>query len=250
MPFMEDVVLHCSLPYTEIMSGLRSSCFDTVGMLSPKDSDEDPALHIALGYLLCSIKDDVKSDAVLFLLNHGADVNSRNKFLFTPLHLAAEYRDLEEAQMLLDRGADINACNDNAETPMHKLLDHQSTEFEYDLDPRLVQLLVENGANVNAQDKDHTTPLYLAIERKSYEAARILLEHGAKPDVMRKNNELTSLHQLLLFYSDFSAREGLDLARLLLEHGASVNVHAWEKTPLHDASVMGTPSDRRASSRV
>jgi hypothetical protein len=160
--------------------------------------DEDPALHIALEYLACpyySMQADVKSDAVSFLLNHGADVNSSDNlnFLYTPLHLAAEYRLLEEAQMLLERGADINARAKWGSTPLHSLLrssNYMGEEHDY---LRFVRFLLEHGANVNAQDEYHTTPLHVAILFHSHKAARILLEYGAEPDMETKHGFTASL---------------------------------------------------------
>jgi ankyrin repeat protein len=207
------------------------------GNVNLRGRKEQTPLHLAISELGRS-----RSDAVSFLLKHGADVNSRNGDLCTPLHLAAKCELLEVSQLLLESGADIDARNDKGETPLHQLLEHRYPE-EYEntddvdpLDPRLVRLFVENSANVEAQDKGRTTPLYLAIERKSCEAARILLEHGAKPDVTREDDDQTSLQQLL-HISGFS--QDHDLARLLLEHGAIVNAHGRNhETLLHLAVSM------------
>lgn len=56
------------------------------------------------------------------LIDKNADVNSKDKFDSTPLHLASGYNPNEE----------------------------------------LVKFLLENNANVNAKDKDGWTPLHLA----------------------------------------------------------------------------------------
>jgi ankyrin repeat protein len=204
------------------------------GNVDVRGRREQTPLHITISEVW--LVDGNGSDMVSFLLKHGADVNSRNDDLCTPLHLAAKCELLEVAKMLLDSGADIDARNDKGETPLHQLFEHLVPEIKGSddvdhLDPRLVRLFVENGADVEAQDNDRTTPLYLAIGRKSCEAVQILLEHGVKPDVTKKYDDQTSLHQLL-YHSSFS--QDLDLARLLLEHGAIVNAHdRSHETPLH-----------------
>ena len=43
-----------------------------------------------------------------FLLDHGADVNARDRRGFTALHRAAEMGHLDVTQLLLDRGATPN----------------------------------------------------------------------------------------------------------------------------------------------
>ena len=43
------------------------------------------------------------------LLPAGADVNTKTKFMETPLHFAAENGQKEVAELLIDKGADVNA---------------------------------------------------------------------------------------------------------------------------------------------
>ena len=47
-------------------------------------------------------------DRVSFLLDHGADVNARDRRGFTALHRAAEMGHTDVATVLLDRGASPN----------------------------------------------------------------------------------------------------------------------------------------------
>ena len=53
------------------------------------------------------------------LLEHGADVTSRDDTHSTPLHLAASNPDLEIVRLLIKHGADVNARNRNNFTPLH-----------------------------------------------------------------------------------------------------------------------------------
>jgi ankyrin repeat protein len=156
------------------------------------------------------------ADAVLFLLKHGADINSRRDDLCTPLHMAASHRDLKVAQVLLEHGAEVDSLNDKGQTPLHVCLERKLdlTTYEDVLD--ITRLLLEHGANVNAQDKDNATPLLLAIQQEMYEVVGLLLKHGAEPNT-RNNDHATLL--LLAIQQDL-----YEIAGLLLEHGAEPNV--------------------------
>jgi ankyrin repeat protein len=55
-------------------------------------------------------------DFTNFLICKGVDVNIRDKFGNTPLHLV---EDEDTAKLLISNGADINAQNDNGNTPLH-----------------------------------------------------------------------------------------------------------------------------------
>ncbi|QOJ78899.1 ankyrin repeat domain-containing protein [Infirmifilum lucidum] len=52
------------------------------------------------------------------LLDRGADVNTRDKYGWTPLHYAADGGHLEVARLLLDRGADVNTRDNDGRTPL------------------------------------------------------------------------------------------------------------------------------------
>ncbi len=59
------------------------------------------------------------------------------------LHVAAEYQNLEAAQLLLDRGADLNAAGPGGQTPLF----HAVTQNE-DRGLPMVRLLLERGADL------------------------------------------------------------------------------------------------------
>ena len=69
------------------------------------------------------------------MISHGADVNAKN-ILFTPLHSAAEYGDLQMVRFLLDHGADANAKNALDATPAEI-----AAKAEH---PEIVKMLMEH----------------------------------------------------------------------------------------------------------
>ena len=99
-------------------------------------------------------------EAVKQYLAAGADVNAKDKWEETPLHLA---RTKEIVELLIAKGADVNAKDKYGRTPLH-----------YAVDREIAELLIANGANVNAKDGDGETPLDLT----NTEIADLLREHG------------------------------------------------------------------------
>ncbi|KAH8991188.1 ankyrin repeat-containing domain protein [Lactarius akahatsu] len=76
------------------------------------------------------------------------------------------------------------------------------------------------------------------MEQKSYEIARVLLRHGAEPNVKNEDGK-TPLHLLLerKFHDSDDVNDVLVVERLLLECGADVNARDEDNiTPLHLAS--------------
>jgi len=79
------------------------------------------------------------------LIQIGANVNTRNQYNETPLHLAASSKDLyvptKVMRVLLDNNADINAQDSWGWTPLHIAVVKQIVPS--------VEFLLENGSNMN-----------------------------------------------------------------------------------------------------
>ncbi|KAH9052837.1 ankyrin repeat-containing domain protein, partial [Lactarius vividus] len=157
------------------------------------------------------------------LVEHGVDVNARDKEQETALHLASYYGYVEAAEVLLDHDAQVNAENIRGQTPLHQAVLSSHDYRSFWMDPwdrkshtgravRLARQLLVRGADANAQNRDHETPLHLASRLRLHEMARILLEHGA--DVNVKNSEGESPLQLA------SGRKGRAMKRLLSRYSA------------------------------
>ena len=104
---------------------------------------------------------------VRLLVEHGADVNTKNSNGWTPLQVSCsmDMDRLEIAKILIQNGADLDSKSNDGETALH-----ESCCFGRWLATKL--LMVENGADVNARCKDETTPLHKACRnpwRDSFE---------------------------------------------------------------------------------
>lgn len=165
------------------------------------------------------------------ILQDATDVNSRDQWGFTPLHLS---QDAQTTALLIRRGADVNAQGagldpnfdfdptkfahmGNANTILSKI-----KEFGEDYAPlhlvdnvAVATVLIENGANIEAQTTYQETPLHKV---KTQALAALLLAHGANINARTAYNK-TPLHSAV----DKTKKEGFDLVELLVEKGADVN---------------------------
>ncbi len=148
---------------------------------------------------------------------------SRDEHGRTPLMVAADAGNLEEARRLLRTGANVNARVDSNDlqafiafiswmqdvpsrnvgwTPLHFAVQGGHSELAF--------LLLEHGANVGTVSRNGLTPLLIAVFRGRKDLVQQLLEAGARPAGPR---DLLAAIQ----------RRDPEIVRLLLDSGAAVN---------------------------
>ncbi len=112
------------------------------------------------------------SNAVSFLLAHGADINHTDNVGKTALH-AATTHNLLVFEELIKNGADVNAKDKNGYTPLHCIVLYQDSAHS-------CEVLLKNGAKVDARDNNGRTALwYAARHYRSLAVAEVLLKYGA-----------------------------------------------------------------------
>lgn len=118
----------------------------------------------------------------------------------TPLHIAAQWGQLEIAQVLLKHGADANTADHEGRTPLHAMTG-SATRLD------LLDLLITHGADPNHADQAGNAPLFLAaslIHHPGHDwgahdwLAEALLKHGARLDaftavILNREAELRGL---------------------------------------------------------
>jgi uncharacterized protein len=139
-----------------------------------------------------------KADAITALVARGANVNARESVLGeTAMIWAAAENHAAAIGTLASAGADVNARSNVLQFPQRDYGDGKSGRFT--VLPRggwtplmyaarqdardAIIALVKAGAGLNAVDPDGTTALTLAVINAHFEAATLLLDAGADPNV-------------------------------------------------------------------
>lgn len=194
------------------------------------------------------------AEAVAELIARGAQVNAREKWKGqTALMWAAAANRAAAAKVLIDRGADVNArsaavtpekpypANGNLVSVQPKgaytALLFAAREGAIDV----IRLLLARGAKIDAADPDNITPLVMAIINGHYDAAGVLLDGGANPNLADAWGRAAvyaaiDMHTLEPSTTRPAPKEvnrltGLDVARMALERGANANARLVKELP-------------------
>jgi ankyrin repeat protein len=129
-------------------------------------------------------KNEQKQAAITaeFLLKHGANINHKDKVEQTPLHCAVKVGNHYATELLINKGAKVNEINNQGGTPLH-LAAGSPAGAGWD---NIVKLLLENDADPNIQDNNGDTPLHLACKYKNIWGTKQLLEKDASTTICDK----------------------------------------------------------------
>jgi ankyrin len=262
-------------PYTPLSAAVTAGDYDIARMLCEDGADPDVSagknhdslFHYAVAYL--------DPRFVRLLLEQKADVDARDTWGLTPLHVAADGGDVIKAKLLLDFKADVNAQTRDGATPLFfamalghadfckVLLDHGARLDIYSacgLGKRdeAAALLKADSTLANRKDRRlRRTPLFWAARSGDPALSKLLLDHGADVNVrashvMGSSNVVTGPS---VWSESPSAGRGetplhvaaaygrLETARLLLARGADVSARdEIGRTPLHRAAAHHHPA--------
>jgi len=163
---------------------------------------------------------------VAFLVNHGAQVNSRTKTGITPLMDASNTGDTEALKYLVEHGAQINFADKDGRTSLSL-----AASQLYD---DIVIYLVAHDANIDSRDGEGRTPLMQAIAASSH-----LTMQTDKDRSVEEVNRLAIVNLLLGHHADvnFVDKSGwtplalaaqnnsIEIVTTLIKHGANQNIH-------------------------
>jgi ankyrin repeat protein len=120
----------------------------------------------------CSYQQD-NSYIAGILLDHGAEIETVNNDLRTPLMFACEYGRLNMTRLLVSHGAQVNKIDRLGRTAMIlAILDGYNTI-------EILQILLDAGADINIRDEDELSALDYAINNNNSEVEQFLISRGA-----------------------------------------------------------------------
>ena len=143
--------------------------------------------------------------ALKSMLKRGGDVDKRDGYGETALHIAVEEGHQKTVRLLLDSKADLNAKDTTfGKTPLLKAIEAEQTQ--------IAMLLLDRRADVNLADKTGWTPLARAAEHGQLEVVQSLLAHGADVNARTANGMTPLMHAFV--------RHHPEIVALLQEMGA------------------------------
>jgi ankyrin repeat protein len=145
-------------------------------------------------------------DTFRFLLDHGAQLESRGPSGLTPLMRAAASGRTEMMGLLLDKGADREARDFQGRTPLSQAAASGHCDA--------VKILAKDSAYLELQDNGGDTALALAASRGHTEVVKLLLRQGAGVETRDRSGQ-TPLSQA-------SMCGHLETVKLLLDAGADL----------------------------
>ncbi|OQR70842.1 death-associated protein kinase 1-like [Tropilaelaps mercedesae] len=148
------------------------------------------------------------TDAIQYLWEQKARINTQNKQGEYPLHVAARYGHRAAVKLLCSLGADINNVDEHGDTALHIAAWH---DF-----PAIMHVLCQAGALTHLRNKEGETALHAAASRGHTESVRCLLEAGAELELLDKH-ACSALHLAL-------RRHHVPVALVLLEAGCPNDV--------------------------
>ena len=126
-------------------------------------------------------------DMVKLLLDGGARIDADDTYDMQPLHHAASVGNLDAMHLLIERGADLGVIS-MVGTPLHEAAntDHADAAI----------MLLRSGADPSAVNEyNGWTPMWLAASEGHPQVARLLVQAGARNDiVLADENGITPLH--------------------------------------------------------
>ena len=184
----------------------------------------------ALHYAVCG--SDVSCEILSYLIEHGAEINAFTRHdNCTPLMFACKYGHLNAVSSLIEHGAKVNLQDAIGNTAVHYALSCSNGS------PEVLSRLMRDRAAVNsACTRDNGTPLMIACEYGHMNAVTFLIEHGANMDLQDKNGD-TALH--------YAVSAGA--VNTLLDLGA---LHLIPVCNKHGLTPLLQASNRRNSEKV
>ncbi len=174
-------------------------------------------VNIKNSYNLTPLHMAFTRDMAKFLMSGGACLKNSDEKM-TPLHSASLYGHKETAGFFISEGIDVNCPDEDGSTPLHIACEYGRCD--------IAEFFIDKGASINCKNASGESPLHKAVNNEKKEIVKLLINKGADVD-MKDNDGETPLHWSVSI-------QNMELTELLLSSGADVNVKDSEGlTPLY-----------------
>jgi len=183
-----------------------------------------------------AVRNDKFSTMVHLLLRRGSNVNFRNLYGHTALHIAAAHGNIHNAFLLLCNGADVNIVDHNGNSPLMYVIKDKPVDMTVETHRQVVQLLLSFGADVLLADKNGNTPLHIqaGLAEAAFDPyiALQLIQYGgysARRKTVSNTLEARNISGLTPYMVSFVSSYLL----LLLFITNCIYIYTYFNTPLH-----------------
>ncbi|KAJ5074031.1 ankyrin repeat-containing protein [Anaeramoeba ignava] len=137
------------------------------------------------------------AESIMYLLDHGANINAQNSRGFSPIFLAVRYESLQLVSILLEKGAQIDIMNWQGTSLLHfaSIIGNRSCVDALLNHPEMTQ------DTINKCKTDGKTPLHLAAQSGNLDVIKLLIQHGARVNEKYDNH---SILYIAILHGDYA----------------------------------------------
>ncbi|XP_014204459.1 ankyrin-3 [Copidosoma floridanum] len=139
----------------------------------------------ALMYGLVFDRQSMGKNNIVFNLLHYKGIDIHNGVDGLDLHEAVRTRDITKVKAVLRKGADVNEKNKFNETPLHVILKQRNWTIECH---EIARLLIERGSDLRAFDYMDSTPFFLAVRRQDLMIVNLMLKKLSRGKVHKRHD--------------------------------------------------------------
>ncbi|XP_789260.4 poly [ADP-ribose] polymerase tankyrase-2 [Strongylocentrotus purpuratus] len=213
----------CLARVQKLVSTDNINCRDSQGRNSTP-------LHLAAGYNNVEVAE--------YLLEHGADVNARDKGGLIPLHNASSYGHLDIAALLIKHKTCVNAVDRWNFTPLHEAAQKGRTQ--------LCALLLAHGADPTMKNQEGQTPLDLSTA----DDVRSLLLDALPPTAIKSPSGLPGPTTTPTTPTPQTMNPGIRTAGMGVSAPPTSNFRPTSAPAVGSASIGGLPALTGGSSAM